>query len=87
MGMENCVLKDIIKKNKLYRIDGPSIIVYYDDGNVKEEVYCIDDKLHRKDGPAVIEYNREGIITREEYWLEDMVYNDVFQWSVKVGSY
>jgi len=62
-------------------------IEYYANGNIWNEAYYIDDKLHRKDGPAVIEYNREGIITREEYWLEDMVYDDVFQWSVQVGSY
>ena len=60
---------------------------YYRNGNLFEEKYLKNGKPHREDGPAIIWYYGNGSIKKEEYWLEDMVYDNIFQWSVQVGSY
>lgn len=55
-------------KSKIYvdkqgycnREDGPAVIVYGKNGELKAEFWYKDDNYYREDGPAVIEYNLEG---------------------------
>jgi antitoxin component YwqK of YwqJK toxin-antitoxin module len=71
---------------KLHRLDGPASILYYSNGNIESEYYCNNNLKHRIDGPAVINYGLDGNITYEEYWVNDKEYDDIFQYSVVVGS-
>lgn len=55
-------------KSKIYvdqqgycnREDGPAVIVFGKNGEIKAEFWYKDDNYYREDGPAVIEYNLEG---------------------------
>lgn len=55
-------------KSKIYvdqqgycdRKDGPAVIVFGKNGEIKAEFWYKDDNYYREDGPAVIEYNLEG---------------------------
>lgn len=55
-------------KSKIYvnkqgycnREDGPAVIVFDKNGELKAEFWYKDDVYYREDGPAVIEYNLEG---------------------------
>jgi len=51
------------------RDDGPARIIYYSNGNLKQEMWYTDDVLNRdvKEGPAIIEYYRNGKISGYQY--------------------
>ena len=56
--------------DKVYRIDGPSVIWYYSsNGRVSAEHYYLNGKRHREDGPAIISYDKNGEITREKFFI------------------
>ena len=50
-----------------HREDGPAIISYYYNGNIKRETYYINGKKYRKDGPTNINYHGNGSICMEQY--------------------
>jgi antitoxin component YwqK of YwqJK toxin-antitoxin module len=58
---------DIISKS--YREDGPAEMQYYENRNIKIEIYYKNGDLHREDGPAVIFYYSNGKIKYEQYYL------------------
>ena len=53
--------------NELHRLDGPSWIGYYENGQIYFETWYLNNKLHRLDGPAYIEYYENGQICHEQW--------------------
>ena len=43
--------------NEKHRIDGPAVIIYNKNGDIKMELYYVNDIFHRENGPAYINYN------------------------------
>lgn len=70
----------------LHREDGPATVWYDRDGRILQEYYYQLDELHRLDGPATIRYNENGDIAHQSYWIRGRCYEDVFLYSVEVGS-
>lgn len=74
--------KGLIETNNLghisgltwHREDGPARISYYANGNIKRELYYINDIKQRLDGPACIEYADNGNIEFTEYWINGISY-------------
>jgi hypothetical protein len=51
------IIYDSFKRaGELHREDGPACIVYYEDGTIYCEQYCINGMFHREVGPAFIKY-------------------------------
>lgn len=61
-------------EGKTYRERGPTYILYYKTGNIKEELYTNKKyRHHRKNGPAHIKYYENGNIKCEEYYKQDIL--------------
>jgi len=54
---------------KRHREDGPAVIYYYENGNIKIEYYYINGNSHRENGPADIWYYENGSIKCEYYFI------------------
>lgn len=72
-----------------HREDGPAYIGVYQNGNLRIEVYWVNNEIHREDGPARIMYNTKGEVTIEEYIIHGNSMNyDVWQanygWKAKL---
>ena len=72
------ILKETYKKPNglLHREDGPAVIVYYENGNIKSEEYYIDGERHREDGPTQISYYSDGLISEVSYFLNGIRHRD-----------
>ncbi len=56
-------IKDVMYFNdddKLHKIDAPSLNLYYENGNIKLQVWYINGNIHRDNLPAVECFNRDG---------------------------
>jgi antitoxin component YwqK of YwqJK toxin-antitoxin module len=86
--LDGNVLREVYlnENNKMHREDGPAEIMYYSNRQVCSEKYYIEGRLHRIDGPAYIGYSGNGIVEVEEYFLNGIKYEDMFKYSVMVGS-
>jgi len=58
-----------------HRGDGPAIIEYHENGNIRYEEYWVNGRRHRFDGPAIIVYNANGDIIYESYFINDIEYS------------
>jgi hypothetical protein len=63
------------KNNEYHREDGPAVIEYYKNRNIKYEDYYLNGKQHREDGPAGITYYENGNIFYEAYYLNNIEYS------------
>lgn len=61
-----------------YRQDGPAMIRFWTNGNIKEERWYTDftGDVHRENGPAVIEYYQDGKIRSEDYVLHNLIHRE-----------
>lgn len=59
---------------------------YYGHSGTKVEKYYDGILLHREDGPAIIYYYESGKIEEERYFVDGIQYEDIFLYSVEVGS-
>ena len=67
-GNEIILRKMWYKNNKKHREGNkPSLISYYDDGQLKEVRYHVDDLLHRENGAAVVGFFHNGKVQYMEY--------------------
>jgi antitoxin component YwqK of YwqJK toxin-antitoxin module len=57
-----------------HRLDGPAYIMYNENGNIVNELYCVNNKRHRLNGPASIGYYENSNIKYETYWINDIRY-------------
>jgi len=73
--------------NKLHREDGPAVIVYYEDGQIKRIEYWVNNQLHKLDGPAFIWYKENGTVEEESYFVDGKRYFDIFLYSTAVGCF
>ena len=84
LGKYNRYCKDKKHPNWMFHLEDdnslPSVIGYYDDGNIKCESWFVNDISHRIGYPAYIEYDYEGCIKQEMWYahgtLDRMVYCD-----------
>ena len=60
----------IMKVIDFHRLDGPAVIYYYKNGNIREERYYQNDKLHRLKGSAIIKYYKNNTIKEELYYID-----------------
>jgi len=49
---------------------------YYKNGQLKSEIYSLNDKYHREDGPAVQYWYENGQLKYESYWLNSKLYRE-----------
>lgn len=63
---------------KPHREDGPSRVVYFANGLVREEAYSVLGHLHRDpmEGPACVRRNEQGVVTSEFYIFNREFYRD-----------
>jgi antitoxin component YwqK of YwqJK toxin-antitoxin module len=59
------------KYGEYHRTDGPAVIRYYQDGEIRSEEYYVNGQSHRMDGPAYISYYNNGQIKYEEYSINN----------------
>lgn len=52
-----------------HRINGPSLVNYYENGNIQFEEWHTHGYLHRTDGPATVFYNENGTV-RQKVWYK-----------------
>jgi len=69
------------------RYDGPAVVEYYENGNVKCESWFLDNKLNRFDGPAKTFYDIHGRIVKEEYFVKGVQYVDYRQFQYYADMY
>jgi hypothetical protein len=59
------------KCGKLHRTDGPANVIYYDNGNVRFEIWCIDGLGHRINEAAMVIYREDGTILEKRWYRYD----------------
>jgi antitoxin component YwqK of YwqJK toxin-antitoxin module len=74
------------KNGEKHRKNGPAHIVYNHCGKIVQEAYYVNGKRHRINGPAIIIYYDNGNVKQEYYYIDGIEYDDIFQYSVMVGS-
>lgn len=52
------------------------LIGYYDNRNIKREIYHVDGEYHREDGPAITQWYVDGEIMSEEYFINGKRHRD-----------
>lgn len=70
------------RKGRYNRDDGPAVIIYGENGELRAEFWCRDDNYHREDGPAKIFYDSKGNIADKFYYYEGQKITDEFQLSL-----
>ena len=60
-------LYKISQKYTLHRDNGPALIHYHNNGNIKEESWFQNGKTHNPNGPAFVSYYENGF-KKEEKW-------------------
>ena len=62
--------------NMLYHNpDGPAIITFYQDGQLRLEAYYNYGKEHNTQGPATLEYYEDGQLYSKMYYINGMIHN------------
>tara|TARA_B100000745_G_scaffold97368_2_gene61864 strand:- start:6325 stop:6927 length:603 start_codon:yes stop_codon:yes gene_type:complete len=51
-----------------HREDGPAVVTYYPNGQIKHEGYYRHSILHREDGPASTSFSPDGYVTAKKYF-------------------
>lgn len=54
----------------LHREDGPAVVKYFRNGNLKFKAWSQNDLRHRLDGPAFFCYSRTGNVYSETWWIK-----------------
>ena len=54
-----------------HRANGPAIIRFHPNGNIRLEMYVINGKRHRTAGPAIVKYDETGVIKETSFWNKD----------------
>lgn len=62
----------------LHREDGPALINYYDNGQIKEKRYMSNGKAHRTTGPAWIDFNKDGSVDDIAWFLDGTSYGEYY---------
>ena len=57
--------------------------MYFEDGQISYEEWCVDGKRHRLDGPARIGYYEDGQIEYEEWWIYGIKIEDISDWLIE----
>ena len=64
------------KNNELHNENGPAIVKYYQNGNLLNKQWLINDKFHNENGPAVIGYHENGNVKYKSWYVNDKLHND-----------
>ena len=64
------------KYYNLHRDDGPALIYFYADGNIREEYWYNHNKKHRDNGPAYIFYCVKGNIETAAWYKDNKLHRD-----------
>lgn len=59
------------EKSRYHRLDGPAIIRYYLDGQIRVEIWAQNNMRHRLEDPAIIHYTNQGAIEERQFWVKD----------------
>jgi len=73
-GLVECDYIVDIAELTWHREDGPAITEYFSNGNIKCELYFINNTRSRFNGPTYIEYNSNGSVKHSEYWINNIWY-------------
>ena len=65
-----------LRNGLLHNENGPAVILYYHNGNVRRKEYYINDKHHNENGPAYISFRFNGKIRFEEHFLNGVRHRD-----------
>jgi len=57
-----------------HREGGPAMQEFYDDGQLRYDVYFINNKRHRLDGPAFQSFYNNGKLEYESYYINGKYY-------------
>lgn len=70
------------QKGRYNRDDGPAVIIYGKNGELRAEFWCKDDNYHKEDGPAKIFYDSKGNVADKFYYYRGQKITDEFQLSL-----
>ena len=73
-------IKYLNGKKELHNNNGPALVMYYENGNIKSKYWYQNGKLHREcegaDLPVSVGYYENGNISCEEWYQNDEVHRD-----------
>lgn len=82
----NLVHIEQVKRKQIFHAeDKPSIVLFYENGQIKEEKWYRLGERHRLDGAAVIEYNQDGSIKCKLYYIENECLSEK-EWNKEIAQ-
>lgn len=70
------------RKGRYNRDNGPAVIIYGKNGELRAEFWCKDDNYHKEDGPAKIFYDSKGNVADKFYYYQGQKITDEFRLSI-----
>lgn len=59
-------------KNKHHRIDGPAIVMHFENGQLDKETWIVHGNYHRTTGPAVTWYWDNGLVFLQHWYFNNV---------------
>jgi len=68
--------RDFFENGRHSRVNGPAEIIFWDNGNLKKEVWRVNGVTTRDGGPAITFYRQDGTKSLERWYRNGLVHNE-----------